>query len=153
MPDNKYRMWCTATAQPVRDESYPSLPYKPIRDEVDHITKIRVAMSSKRSAMKTSECDRVHKKSRIIYHDGKEDGVICRMDRSRTLPNVFRSEIASIRCKYPNEECIWNTAVSATCNRKGDATASDLKPNSLTLRYFSLYAEFLTNSPWNVTPS
>jgi len=31
-------------------------------------------MYSKRSAMKTSECDSVAKKSRIVYHDGKEDG-------------------------------------------------------------------------------
>jgi hypothetical protein len=51
------------------------LPGPPIRDEVDYITKIRVAMSTKRSAVKTSECDSVVKMSCIMYHDGKEEGV------------------------------------------------------------------------------
>ena len=28
----KYRMWCKETAQPIRDESYPHPPPKPISD-------------------------------------------------------------------------------------------------------------------------
>jgi len=62
MRNYKYRMWRTETAQPIRDESYPYLPSKPISDEVDYITVTRAAMSSKRSAVKTSECDSVAKK-------------------------------------------------------------------------------------------
>lgn len=46
----QYQMWYIETPQPIRDESYPHLPSKPIRDEVDEITTIRVAMSNNRSA-------------------------------------------------------------------------------------------------------
>jgi hypothetical protein len=74
MRNYKYRMWSTETAQPIGDESYPYLPSKPIRDEVDYITKTRAAMCIKRSAVKTSECDSVAKKSRVVYHDGKDEG-------------------------------------------------------------------------------
>jgi len=48
----KYRMWRTETAQPIRDESYPCLPSKPIRDEIDYINKTTAAMYSKRGAVK-----------------------------------------------------------------------------------------------------
>jgi hypothetical protein len=60
-------------------------------------------------------------------------------------------DIASIDCKYRNEECRWNETVSAKCKRKGDDSESDMKHNSLTLRFSSLYAEFFTSSPWNRT--
>ena len=142
MRNYEHRMWRTETSQPIKDESYPYLPSKPIRDEVDYVTVTRVAMYSKRSVVKASECDSVAKKSCIIYHDGKEDGVICRMDRSRTLLTCVECEIACINCKYRNEECKWNKAISATCNRKSDGSERDMKPNSLTLRFSSLYADF-----------
>jgi hypothetical protein len=61
MPNYKYRMWRTETAQPIRDESYPYLPSKPIRDDVDYITMTTAAMFSNRSAVKTSECYSVAK--------------------------------------------------------------------------------------------
>jgi len=61
MRNYKYRMWRTETAQPIRDDRYPYLPSKPIRDEIDYTTITRVAMYSKRSAVKTSECDSVAK--------------------------------------------------------------------------------------------
>jgi len=44
MRNYKYRMWHTETAQPIRDESYPYLPSKPISDEVDYITVTRADM-------------------------------------------------------------------------------------------------------------
>jgi len=31
----KYQMWYEETPQPIRDESYPYLPSKPIKDMVD----------------------------------------------------------------------------------------------------------------------
>jgi hypothetical protein len=62
MRNYKYRMWRTETAQPIRDESSAYLPSKPIRDKIDCINTTRAAMYSKRSAVKTSECDSVAKK-------------------------------------------------------------------------------------------
>ena len=35
MHSYKYQMWYDETSQPIRDESYPNLPSKPIRDDVD----------------------------------------------------------------------------------------------------------------------
>ena len=51
MHNYKYQMGCKETAQPIRDESYPQLPSKPVRVEGDYITKIRAAMPSKGSAV------------------------------------------------------------------------------------------------------
>ena len=72
MHNYKYRMWRTETAQPIRDKSDPCLPSKPIKDEVDYITITRAAVSSKRRALKTSECDSVAGiiKERPILYQG-----------------------------------------------------------------------------------
>jgi hypothetical protein len=34
MCNSKYQIWCKATAQPIRDESYPHLPSKPMLEKV-----------------------------------------------------------------------------------------------------------------------
>ena len=68
MRNYKYRMWCKETAQLIRNESYPHLPYKLIRDMADQITKIRDAMSRKTGAVKPSEYENVLKKSKRQDH-------------------------------------------------------------------------------------
>jgi hypothetical protein len=62
----------TSTADQRRELS--AVPARPIREQLDSITEIGVAMSNKRSAVKPSECENVTKKSRISVTLEKQVG-------------------------------------------------------------------------------
>jgi len=55
------------TVEPIRDESYPHLPSKPIRDEDDQMTKITISMSCQRTVVNGRKCGKkIAKKSKGV---------------------------------------------------------------------------------------